>query len=289
MALPEERDHVITHLGVPKAHRDAPHRPPSWSQLVSRKGFCGRESRSRIGHPGNRKPSGDTGSRRELTEGRERRRAERAFGRVGGSRAWSPVSTPLGPAAATSPEQRQARGMGPLAEWAPALRPQWQQTPRPASSGRRGLVPHLARACARHLQRSPLKRHVPGTSEREPVPGVPRRREGRVQGKSCRLGSGGALALTDPIAQGRHYPPPPATEPPQRPPRGSPLCLASPSDPLPHASCGFVKTDGGLSIDSDNLHLVCLRLCPGLLRQRLSGSPGEVLSTPRPSLERSST
>lgn len=185
----------------------------------------------------------------------------------------------------TSPEQRQARGTGPLAEWAPALRPQWQQTPRPASYGRRGLAPHLARACARHLQRSPLKRHVPGTSEREPVPGVPRRREGRDQGKSCCLGSGGALALTDPIAQGRHYPPPPATEPPQRPPRGSPLCL----DPLPHASCGFVKTDGGLSIGSDNPHLVCLRLCPGLLRQRLSGSPGEVLSTPRPSLERSST
>lgn len=285
MALPEERDHVITHLGVPKAHRDAPHRPPSWSRLVSRKGFRGRESRSRIGHPGNRKPARDTGSGRELTEGRERRRAGRAFGRVGGSRAWSPVSTPPGPAAATSPEQRQARGMGPLAEWAPALRPQWQQTPRPASYGRRGLAPHLARACARHLQRSPLKRHVPGTSEREPVPGVPRWREGRDQGKSCCLGSGGALALTDPIAQGRHYPPPPATEPPQRPPRRSPLCL----DPLPHASCGFVKTDGGLSIGSDNLHLVCLRLCPGLLRQRLSGSPGEVLSTPRPSLERSST
>lgn len=218
-------------------------------------------------------------------KGGERQRAGQAFGRVGGSRAWSPVSAPPGPAAATSPEQRQARGTGPLAEWAPALRPQWQQTPRPASSRRRGLVPHLARACARHLQRSPLKRHVPGTSEREPVPGVPRRREGRVQGKSCRLGSGGALALTDPIAQGRHYPPPPATEPPQRPPRGSPLCL----DPLPHASCGFVKTDGGLSIGSDNPHLVCLRLCPGLLRQRLSGSPGEVLSTPRPSLERSST
>lgn len=148
-----------------------------------------------------------------------------------------------------------------------------------------GWCPTSPRACAQHLQRSPLKRHVPGTSEREPVPGVPRRREGRLQGKSCRLGSGGALALTDPIAQGRHYPPPPATEPPQRPPRGSPLCL----DPLPHASCGFVNTDGGLSIGSDNPHLVCLRLCPGLLRQRLSGSPGEVLSTPRPSLKRSST
>lgn len=70
VALPEERDYVITHLGVPKAHRDAPHRPPSWSRLISRKGFRGRESRSHIGHPGNRKPARDTGSRRELTEGR---------------------------------------------------------------------------------------------------------------------------------------------------------------------------------------------------------------------------